>query len=212
MRPAMRRASSRASAAAKRSVQRLPTSPHAASGQVRRRNRPISPSTPPFSCAPLTPGAQKKKYSRNRTASPRTAELEAFPTQRDPDHRQLQIVIPDHPGRHPAEGFERSPSPSRNDSGFGWHSRRRTPSPNATAACKHVQLHHLPGDGSGELAESTSASAAGGWVCGTITWHRSAPISVRSRATRSAPSTHRSGHLPPPPAAAKSGGRYAAAS
>ena len=27
----------------------------------RRRNRPISPSTPPFSCAPSLPGMQKKE-------------------------------------------------------------------------------------------------------------------------------------------------------
>jgi hypothetical protein len=32
--------------------------------------------------------------------------------------------------------------------------------------------------------KSTSASAAGGWVCGTITWQRPAPISIRSRATK----------------------------
>ena len=32
--------------------------------------------------------------------------------------------------------------------------------------------------------KSTSASAAGGWVCGTITCRRSAPISTFSRATR----------------------------
>ena len=34
--------------------------------------------------------------------------LEPFPTQRDPDHRRLQVVVADHPGRHHDNGVERA--------------------------------------------------------------------------------------------------------
>ena len=37
--------------------------------------------------------------------------FEPFPAQRHPDHRRLQIVVADHPGRHPAERLERPHMP-----------------------------------------------------------------------------------------------------
>ena len=45
---------------------------------------------------------------------------------------------------------------------------------------EHEQLHDHPGDRGGELAEVDLGLLPAGWVCGTITWHRSAPISSRT--------------------------------
>jgi hypothetical protein len=40
-----------------------------ADGSLRRRNRPISPSTPPFSCAPALPGTQKNESNLSLAAA-----------------------------------------------------------------------------------------------------------------------------------------------
>ena len=89
--------------------------------------------------------------------------LETFPAQRDPDHRRFQIVIAHHAGRHPTESLESAHMPvqKRLLGLVGVAVMERLPRMRQPHT-KHVQLHHLPGDRGGELAKSTSASAAGG--------------------------------------------------
>ena len=110
--------------------------------------------------------------------------LEPFPAQRDPDHRRLQIVVADHPGRHPAERLERSDMPVQERLlglvGVGEVERlARVRQPHT----KHEQLHHLPGDRGGELAEVDLRLRRR--RMGLRHHHLApvAPISTRSRAT-----------------------------
>ena len=80
--------------------------------------------------------------------------FEAFPTQCDSDHRRLQIVVADHPGRHPTEGLEGAHMAIQE--GFlglvGVGEVERFPRMRQPHT-KHVELHHLPGDRGGELAK-----------------------------------------------------------
>ena len=59
-RPAMWRASSERSAASSSAFSSARLCTRGTGTRWRRRKRPTSPSTPPFSCAPAMPGSQKK--------------------------------------------------------------------------------------------------------------------------------------------------------
>jgi hypothetical protein len=71
VRAAIRRASSAASAVAISAFSSARLATFGTGVRWRRRNRPTSPSTPPFSCAPSMPGwqknASKPKWLRNAT-------------------------------------------------------------------------------------------------------------------------------------------------
>src|SRR5689334_19242308 len=66
----------------------------------RRRNRPISPSTPPFSCAPSRPGTQKNEAGPV-VAAQRDEPLGLGPVAaaQHPHHGGLEVVIPDPAGQ-----------------------------------------------------------------------------------------------------------------
>ena len=119
-------------------------------------------------------GRRRMSHSRNGNASPRTGDVRTVPD-------------PTRPGSPPASnchsGSSRS-APRRTPRrlahahpgtipGFGWRSRNGTPSPNETAACKHVQLHHLPGDRGSELAE-INLVLSGRWM--GLRHHHLAPV------------------------------------
>ena len=80
--------------------------------------------------------------------------LKPFPAQGDPDHRRLQIVIADHPGRHPTEGLEgpHMPIQERFLGLVGISEMARLPRVRQPHT-KHVQLHDRPRDRGGELAK-----------------------------------------------------------
>ena len=136
-RPVITRSSSATSPAAIRSLSSAREATLGTGTRWRRRNRPISPSTPPFSCAPSMPGAAEERVEPVVAAQRgEPFGLGPVPALEHPDDSGLEVVVAD-PAGHPTE-VRRTPArvPRGTLLGPGWRTRRGTPCPSATGASR----------------------------------------------------------------------------
>ena len=151
----IRRALSRASAAAITSFN------SASDATVRHRRQVPAPEPADLAFHPtllvraLHAGlAEERVETVMRTQRDEPRVLQPLPTQQHPHHRRLQVVVADHPGRHPTQAL-RTPSRARpgRTPAPGCRTRRAPPCPNATTASRTCTTCHLPADHRDELTE-----------------------------------------------------------